>query len=200
MARGGEELGLPVRECPAVQVAGAVRVGRASLPRGGIDQGGLGLSGGDLVQVNEHRALRGQIDEDPVAAGRAHGRVERLLAGDACGENTLVWRELPPWQRSQDLSHLAHVTGTGRVEGLVPPLLHAPHLVLAVGEKAAGHCGPPSLPAHDHRRDGVDEARRGLSGHFGFYNTDRPHQALGYRTPAEVHFEAHVQKEVLAEA
>jgi len=48
--------------------------------------------------------------------------------------------------------------------------------------------------------DGVDEARRGLSGYFGFYNTDRPHQALGYRTPAEVHFEAHVQKEVLAEA
>ena len=36
--------------------------------------------------------------------------------------------------------------------------------------------------------EGVDEARQGLDDYFGFYNTDRPHQALGYRTPAEVHF------------
>ena len=34
----------------------------------------------------------------------------------------------------------------------------------------------------------VEEARRGLGDYFGFYNTDRPHEALGYRTPAEVHF------------
>jgi putative transposase len=34
----------------------------------------------------------------------------------------------------------------------------------------------------------VEEARRGLGAYFGFYNTDRPHEALGYRTPAEVHF------------
>jgi putative transposase len=33
----------------------------------------------------------------------------------------------------------------------------------------------------------VDEARQGLDGYFGFYNTGRLHQALGYRTPAEVH-------------
>jgi putative transposase len=33
----------------------------------------------------------------------------------------------------------------------------------------------------------VDTARRGLGGYFGFYNADRPHQALGYRTPLEVH-------------
>jgi putative transposase len=34
----------------------------------------------------------------------------------------------------------------------------------------------------------VDEARQGLGGYFGFYNMARPHQALGYRLPAEVHF------------
>lgn len=31
------------------------------------------------------------------------------------------------------------------------------------------------------------EARAGLNGYLGFYNTERPHQALGYRTPAEVY-------------
>lgn len=31
-------------------------------------------------------------------------------------------------------------------------------------------------------------ARQGLSGYFQFYNHDRPHQALNYRTPAEVYF------------
>ena len=30
------------------------------------------------------------------------------------------------------------------------------------------------------------EAKAGLDAHFRFYNTQRPHQALGYRTPAEV--------------
>ena len=30
------------------------------------------------------------------------------------------------------------------------------------------------------------EARRGLREYFRFYNHRRPHQALGYRTPAEV--------------
>ena len=30
------------------------------------------------------------------------------------------------------------------------------------------------------------EARTGIGDYFRFYNTERPHQALGYRTPAEV--------------
>jgi len=34
--------------------------------------------------------------------------------------------------------------------------------------------------------DGKD-ARVGIGNYFRFYNTERPHQALGYRTPAEVH-------------
>jgi len=34
-------------------------------------------------------------------------------------------------------------------------------------------------------RDGR-EARIGIGGYLNFYNTQRPHQALGYRTPAEV--------------
>jgi putative transposase len=32
------------------------------------------------------------------------------------------------------------------------------------------------------------EARRGLSEYMVFYNEERPHQALGYRTPAETYF------------
>jgi len=31
------------------------------------------------------------------------------------------------------------------------------------------------------------EARQGLSAYFLFYNEVRPHQALGYRTPAEIY-------------
>lgn len=38
----------------------------------------------------------------------------------------------------------------------------------------------------DHR-DGL-ELERGLTTYFRFYNTARPHQALGYRTPEYVHF------------
>jgi putative transposase len=36
----------------------------------------------------------------------------------------------------------------------------------------------------------VSELYEGLLWYFGFYNSDRPHQALGYRTPKEVYFEA----------
>jgi putative transposase len=32
------------------------------------------------------------------------------------------------------------------------------------------------------------EARQGLARYFEFYDHERPHQALGYRTPAEVYF------------
>jgi putative transposase len=34
----------------------------------------------------------------------------------------------------------------------------------------------------------VPEAIEGIGGYFWFYNTERPHQALKYLTPAEVHF------------
>ena len=34
----------------------------------------------------------------------------------------------------------------------------------------------------------VLEAQRGLEDYFRFYNELRPHQALGYRTPAEVFY------------
>jgi putative transposase len=32
-----------------------------------------------------------------------------------------------------------------------------------------------------------EDARISLGSYFRFYNTERPHQALGYRTPAEVY-------------
>jgi putative transposase len=36
--------------------------------------------------------------------------------------------------------------------------------------------------------ENVEDARQNLGGYFRLYNQERPHQALGYRTPAEVHF------------
>lgn len=38
-----------------------------------------------------------------------------------------------------------------------------------------------------HYRD-MREAREKLAGYFKYYNTIRPHQSLGYKTPEEVHF------------
>ncbi len=35
--------------------------------------------------------------------------------------------------------------------------------------------------------DTVDQAHHGLAAYFHFYNTERPHQGLNNRTPAEVH-------------
>jgi putative transposase len=35
--------------------------------------------------------------------------------------------------------------------------------------------------------ESVPELERGLAAYFRFYNQERPHQSLGYRTPAEVH-------------
>ena len=34
----------------------------------------------------------------------------------------------------------------------------------------------------------VSAVTHGLESFFQFYNTQRPHQGLGYRTPAEVHY------------
>jgi len=39
---------------------------------------------------------------------------------------------------------------------------------------------------HDYRT--VQEARERLAAYFRFYNTERLHEALGYRTPHEVYF------------
>jgi putative transposase len=40
----------------------------------------------------------------------------------------------------------------------------------------------------------VPELGRGLEGYFGFYNEERWHQALDYRTPAEVYREGRRQR------
>ena len=37
--------------------------------------------------------------------------------------------------------------------------------------------------------ESVPELEQGLRRYFGFYNGERPHQSLGYRTPEEVYGE-----------
>jgi len=34
----------------------------------------------------------------------------------------------------------------------------------------------------------VPEARENLDAYFEFYNTERPHQSLGYATPSQIYF------------
>ena len=40
-----------------------------------------------------------------------------------------------------------------------------------------------------HEYDGPRSARKALAGYYEFYNQERGHQSLGYRTPAEVYFD-----------
>ncbi len=44
----------------------------------------------------------------------------------------------------------------------------------------------------------VAEARTGINAYLEFYNRQRPHQALGYRTPAEVYQHCQEEKQVAA--
>ena len=44
----------------------------------------------------------------------------------------------------------------------------------------------------------VAEARSGINAYLEFYNRQRPHQALGYRTPAEVYENGQEEKKVAA--
>ena len=48
-----------------------------------------------------------------------------------------------------------------------------------------------------HEYDSPRAARKGLAGYFEFYNQERLHQSLGYRTPAEVYFDTTLQKTTL---
>ena len=45
----------------------------------------------------------------------------------------------------------------------------------------------------------VAEARAGINAYLEFYNQQRPHQALGYRTPAEVYQNGQEGKKVAAQ-
>jgi putative transposase len=45
----------------------------------------------------------------------------------------------------------------------------------------------------------VAEARTGINAYLEFYNRQRPHQALGYRTPAEVYQNGEEEKKVAAQ-
>jgi len=41
---------------------------------------------------------------------------------------------------------------------------------------------------YPHGYDQIKDLKSGLAAYFRFYNEKRPHQGLGYRTPAEVHY------------
>jgi len=45
----------------------------------------------------------------------------------------------------------------------------------------------------------VAEARAGINAYLEFYNRQRPHQALGYRTPAEMYQNGQEEKKVAAQ-
>ncbi len=40
----------------------------------------------------------------------------------------------------------------------------------------------------EYRNSGVRDAKDSLRGYFDFYNNERPHQSLGYKTPSEVYY------------
>jgi transposase InsO family protein len=52
-------------------------------------------------------------------------------------------------------------------------------------ESAGLQCPAPLDYLRDYRQ--VPEARAGIGRWFQFYNYERPHQSLGYRTPAAIY-------------
>ena len=48
-----------------------------------------------------------------------------------------------------------------------------------------------------HNYDTVQEAIRDIGNYVDFYNHERPHQSLGYRTPGEVYFDGYFKRTVL---
>jgi hypothetical protein len=45
------------------------------------------------------------------------------------------------------------------------------------------------MPDHNHRNTQVAEAKAGIGSWLDFYNTERQHQSLGYRTPRRIYQE-----------
>jgi putative transposase len=49
-----------------------------------------------------------------------------------------------------------------------------------------------------HDYETVQEAMRDIGKYFAYYNSERPHQSLGYQTPAEVYFNGYFERKVLS--
>src|SRR5262245_8523712 len=69
--------------------------------------------------------------------------------------------------------------------GVHPTLIHGWKKQLLAGAEAVFSGGPRPASADAEARQA--ELGRGLRGYFGFYNEERPHQSLGYRTPSAVY-------------
>ena len=112
------------------------------------------------------------------------------LAAGPQRKDRLVRRMLPPGARREDLPQNPHVLGAGRVQRLPPRRVVPPHVVMAVGVKAARQIGPISLLADEQRRD---RARRVLGPFFvgAFDMDDRLHGSaqiivMDHRVDAEI--------------
>jgi putative transposase len=49
-----------------------------------------------------------------------------------------------------------------------------------------------------HNYETVREAEQDIAAYFDFYNKERPHQSLGYQTPAEVYFDGFFERKTLS--
>ena len=49
-----------------------------------------------------------------------------------------------------------------------------------------------------HDYETVKEAIGDIGRYFDYYNNERPHQSLGYQTPAEVYFNGYFERKVLS--
>ena len=166
------------------------------------------------VEVNRRPGLTADITYIPMAKGFLY----LVAIMDWHSRHVLAWKLSNTMDTSFCVAALEEALGKGRPEifntdqGVSSPVRPLPRRCRSRGSRSAwmvrvGTWTTSSWSGSEHQvRGGVSEsyqtvaeARTGINAYLEFYNRQRPHQALGYRTPAEVYQHGQEERGAAAE-